>query len=282
MRMSSHFIPNSVSKKPMKIISLTAIPSRFEGLGATLESLLEQEADQVRLNIPTAYRRFPDWDGTLPSVPAGVSIIRCETDFGPATKILPAAKAFRGQDVQILFCDDDCIVPRGWADRLFKIQARRPNQAVAVYVRASYLADTSLPQGRQAWQVPITYDLPYRMSRLAQKLFGTQTAYHRPFLIPGYGDVFFGAGGVVVRPEFFDDQAWDIPQIAWLVDDVWLSAMLARKGIRIYCPWRAALPKAQDTSEQDALLALTFQGKDRQELNRAAAQYCRDSFGIWR
>lgn len=265
----------------MKIISLTAIPSRFAGLGPTLDSLAAQGADQVRLHIPHAYRRFPDWDGTLPSVPAGVQVIRCETDLGPATKILPAARALRGQDAQILFCDDDCIVPRGWAQHLFAVQAQRANEAVAVYVRPSYLPDTPPPEGRQAWQVPLSFDLPYRASRMLHKMLGTPVAHRRPFWISGYGDVFFGVGGVVVRPEFFDDLAFDIPDIAWMVDDIWLSAMLARKDIRIHCPWRAALPKAQDTAELDALQNVTFEGRGRQALNRAAAQHCRDSFGIW-
>lgn len=265
----------------MKIISLTTIPSRFAGLGPTLESLLAQRADEVRLHIPRAYRRFPDWDGSLPVVPDGVTIHRCDTDLGPATKILPAVRDLRGQDAQILFCDDDCIVPSGWASRLFAIQARRPEQAVAVYVRPSYLPDTPRPKGRQAWQVPIAFDLPYRASRLAHKLLGTVVSHRKPFWIAGQGDVFFGVGGVVVRPEFFDDVAFDIPDIAWPVDDIWLSAMLARQGTRIYCPWRAALPKAQNNAQQDSLMSATFQGKGRQELNRAAAQYCRDRFGVW-
>jgi hypothetical protein len=265
----------------MKIISLTTIPSRFSGLGPTLDALLAQGADEIRLYIPAAYRRFSDWDGRVPVVPEQVSIVRCGRDLGPATKILPACRDFRGQDAQILFCDDDCIVPRGWAARLFDIQAKRRNQAVAVYVRPSYLARTTPPGGRQAWQVPISYDLPYRASRLAHKLFGTQTAYRRPFLVPGYEEVFFGVGGVVVRPDFFDDVAYDIPDIAWPVDDIWLSAMLARKKIPIYCPFRAALPKTQNNLDQDSLLNATFLGKDRQELNRAASEYCRDTFGIW-
>lgn len=265
----------------MKVISLTSIPSRFAGLGPTLDSLAAQGADEVRLHIPRAYRRFPDWDGDLPSVPAGVRIIRCDTDLGPATKVLPAARDLRGQDARILFCDDDSIVPHGWADRLFALQARRTDEAVAVYVRPSYLPDTAPPTGRQAWQVPIRYDLPYRASRLAHRLLGSPIVHRRPFWISGYGDVFFGVGGVVVRPDFFDDVSFDIPEIAWMVDDIWLSAMLARRSIRIYCPWLAALPKSQDISEQDSLMSATFEGKGRQELNNAAARYCRNHFGVW-
>jgi hypothetical protein len=172
-------------------------------------------------------------------------------------------------------------VPHGWAQRLFALQARRPDQAVAVYVRPSYLSGASPSNGRQAWQVPIEYDFPYRFSRLAHKLFSTPVAYRRPFWLSGYGEVLFGVGGAVVRPEFFDDAAFDIPDIAWLVDDIWLSAMLARRGILIYCPWRAALPKSQDTAERDSLMDTVFQGMGRQDLNRAAAQYCRDQFGVW-
>ena len=265
----------------MKIISLTTIPSRFGGLEPTLNSLLAQGADQVRLHIPHAYKRFPDWDGRLPTVPAGVQIVRCDTDLGPATKVLPAARDLRGQDAQILFCDDDCIVPLGWANRLFRLQASRPKEAVAVYVRSAYLPRNEPPKGRQAWQVPITLDLPYRASRLANKLLGTPVARRRPFWMSGYGEVFFGVGGVVVRPDFFDDVAYDIPDIAWPVDDIWLSAMLARKGIRIYCPWRAALPNSQDSSERDSLQKAIFMGRDRQALNKGASEFCRSTFGVW-
>ena len=42
----------------------------------------------------------------------------------------------------------------------------------------------------------------------------------------GFADILQGLGGVVVRPDFFDDEAFDIPDILWAVDDVWLSGML--------------------------------------------------------
>ncbi|MGV0961457.1 MAG: glycosyltransferase [Limnohabitans sp.] len=268
---------------PMRVISLTSIPKRFGGLGPTLESLLAQGADEVRLYVPATYDRFPEWDGRLPKVPTGVNICRTDRDLGPATKILPAARDLRGQAAQILFCDDDCIVAPGWANRLFSIQAQRPNEAVAVYVRPAegYVANPVKAPGRRAWQLPIRYALAYRASRLAHKLFGTPVGRRRPFVVPGYGEVFFGVGGVVVRPDFFDDIAFDIPDVARPVDDVWLSANLARRGIHIYCPWMAALPDASDMASQDALLDAEFLGKKRQELNKAAAQVCQQKFGVW-
>lgn len=268
----------------MRVISLTSIPSRFNDLTPTILSLLRQGADQVRLYIPKTYYRFPDWDGRLPTLPNGVMICRCEEDFGPATKVLPACRDLRGTSAQILFCDDDCIVQDGWAMRLFRIQNKRRNEAVAIYVRPAegYVPNkVSAHRWPRAWQLPIHLDFPYRFSRLLFKTLGTKTFRRRPFIIPGYGDIFFGAAGVVVRPNFFDELAYNIPSEAWPVDDVWLSANLARGGIGIYCPWMAALPLSTKTAETDALLDSRFFGMNRQELNRAAAQVCQQKFGIW-
>ena len=268
----------------MKVISLTSIPSRFKYLGPTLASLMRQGADEVRLYIPNSYRRFPEWDGSLPNCPRGVMICRSDEDYGPATKILPACRDLKFSSAQILFCDDDCICPEGWAQRLFKIQRSRSNQAVAVYVRSAegYVSNKVPVKFRpRAWQLPISLDLPYRFSRLLFKTIGSNTLNRRPFIIPGYGDIFFGAAGVVVRSDFYDDLAYDIPRDAWPVDDVWLSANLARRGTLIYCPLMCALPQSTKTSSKDALLDAEFYGMKRQELNRAAAQICQKKFGIW-
>ena len=75
------------------IVSLSSIPPRFHKIGATLQALLGQSAriDRICLYIPEVYRRFPDWDGSLPEVPEGIEIHRTEADLGPATKVLAAA-----------------------------------------------------------------------------------------------------------------------------------------------------------------------------------------------
>ena len=160
----------------MRVVSLTSIPPRFASLERTLQSLLRQGADEVRLYIPAAYRRFPDWDGSLPRVPKGVGIWRCERDFGPATKILPACIDLVGTETQILFCDDDGEFAPEWAMRLFELQTVRPHQAVAAYVRSinGYVSNHVHPRYLPlAWQIPISMDFPYLLQRL-------MFAAHRP------------------------------------------------------------------------------------------------------
>ncbi|KUF09425.1 hypothetical protein [Pseudoponticoccus marisrubri] len=99
----------------MRVISLTSIPPRFSAIGPTLESLLAQGADRVVLALPRHYRRFP---GPMkpPPLPGGVTLLWSDTDFGPATKLLPALRAY--PQAEITYCDDDVIYGAGWLDAL--------------------------------------------------------------------------------------------------------------------------------------------------------------------
>lgn len=269
----------------MRIISLSSIPPRFPFLEPTLRSLVAQQGvDEIRLYIPKRYRRFPEYDGTLPIVPEGITICQIEDDLGPATKILPATRDFRGKDAQLLFCDDDLIYPEGWADRLFKAQSRRKTEAVATLGRDVQGnvpdAPISMPRPRVR-QALAKYDLRYRASRLLSKLFGITPPLWRPVIISGYADILFGVGGVVVRPEFFDDESFDILPEAFPVDDIWLSAQLARKNIPVYCPRRFPCAPTSVQSDIDALLDAEFMGAARQESNRKAIVACQHLYGIW-
>lgn len=93
------------------IVSLTAIPPRFNELMPTLLSLKAQKhvnIREIRLDLPKSYRRFPFDPATdLPDLPDWVTLHLHDQDYGPATKILPAAQAYAGQDVLLFFCDDD-------------------------------------------------------------------------------------------------------------------------------------------------------------------------------
>jgi hypothetical protein len=60
-------------------------------------------------------------------------------------------------------------------------------------------------------------------------------------------------GGAVIRPEFFDDTAHKIPGVLWAVDDVWLSGLLAAKGIPIWLPKGIEMPETTAAHDIDSL-----------------------------
>ena len=241
----------------MTLVTLSSIPPRFGLIGPTLEALVAQGGvDGVELYLPHRYRRFPDWDGTLPAVPAGVSIHRCDTDFGPATKVLCAVKRHRGDDLRLLFCDDDRDYRPGWAKGLLAEADRYPDRAVALagWDIAGLTTRTAFATPRHARRSR-TWDMAYRVARLKQLLSGqgkaklSQKPPRRIIAQAGFADVFEGYGGVVVRPDFFDDATFDIPAQAFHVDDVWLSGALTRQGIGI---WLAAEGEADLDIDIDA------------------------------
>lgn len=275
----------------MLVISLTSIPPRFPLIGTTLDCLLRQDvpADRILLMIPQAYRRFPDWDGALPDVPDGVTITRCDEDFGPATKVLPAARMFQGQDVDILFCDDDRIYPPGWT-RVF-VDARRdhPHAAIAPVAReASELFDSAQirdhhPRAVQRpWQTDIVFLLRYAAYMAADRIWGdAEKPSRRVIKTAGYSDLFQGLGGVMVRPEHIPDAAYDIPGTCWPVDDVWMSGMLALNGVPLWTPADTYQPNLAPAHFQGALVRSEIGGVGQVEADGRCYQLMRDRFGIW-
>ena len=116
------------------IISLTTIPPRMAKLGPTLNSLLKQTAGvrSIILWLPKKYRRDTFNNYRAPDVPPGVEVRYCDTDYGPATKILPAVRFFQGQDVRLIYCDDDEIYEPDWAELLISESERFPNDCISI------------------------------------------------------------------------------------------------------------------------------------------------------
>ena len=276
----------------MLIVSLSSIPSRFDKLRPTLDCLLDQTAqiDRIILYIPETYRRFPDWDGVLPDVPERVEIHRVPRDMGPATKVLYAAQEFRGQDVNLLLCDDDRRYKPGWAQAFLDAQKDHPNDCIAI---AGFEADRygqskmlDRPQPR-AVRRSRTWDLKFQAKMVWEFLFPpVDRKYLREptrvtFKSSGYVDCFEGFGGALMKPDFFDDSSFDIPEVIWAVDDVWLSGCLAVKGVRIW-----ALADEHDTQHTpagvyDALHKATIEGADRDDANSACIKHFQDTHGVW-
>jgi hypothetical protein len=81
------------SLSPRFIFSLTTSPTRIKELEPTIKSLLSQTlpAAYIRVNVPLKFGRtgeeyeIPEWLSAMP----GVRIVRCATDYGPGTKLVP-------------------------------------------------------------------------------------------------------------------------------------------------------------------------------------------------
>jgi hypothetical protein len=252
------------------IITLSSIPPRFGHLRPTLDSLLRQRlpAERIILYVPEFYRRFPEWDGCLPQVPEGVEIHRTDKDLGPATKVLPAVREFAGEDIDILFCDDDVEYDRDWTRRFAELRKAMPRACIA-------------EAGKDIFDIKSRP--PDRLPRMVRE---RRTFLHRlwrksGFIESGYCDILHGVGGAIVRPDFFPDTAFEIPEILWTVDDVWLSGQLEAKGIPIWL--NADAPRRRERRNRDiaALRKMVHEGRGRTAANRDGVEYLRKTWGIW-
>ena len=261
------------------IITLSSVPPRFAHLGPTLASLLQQTlpAAQIILYLPHRYRRFPDWDGTLPDLPPGITLRRVPEDLGPGTKILPALQEFAGQNVELLFCDDDVLYPPDWHQRFKRLRHAHPDAALC----------------------EVSHDLPGaehrrqpRMQRWSQTDLDAHIAtlpWPKPKPPPlirksGYADVLEGWGGAMVRPAFFDKRVFDIPPHLWMVDDPWLSGHLALRRIPIWTNADHLPPQRRHAVAHDIapLFFAVFDGNGRQDSDEACIAHYQTVHRIWR
>ena len=204
-----------VAGQPRVVVSLTTIPSRLPRLRPTLSSLLTQDypPTAIYLAVPRQSMReqkpyrLPDWLAQHPAV----TVIDCERDWGPASKLLPALLAERERpDTLVIAVDDDNIYPREMVATFVKFSQRLPDAALC------FRGHVVSPAGR--WKG-------------SRAVFGTRVS------TPARMDIITGCGGILVKPRFFDGAVFDYrgaPPSAFFVDDVWISGHLARRGVRRY------------------------------------------------
>ena len=229
----------------MYAISLTSIPPRFDRLGPVLSALLAQRPTPARviLCLPRRYARFPG-SFTPPPLPDGVDLLWHDTDLGPATKALPAARHMVGRMPRLIYCDDDWIMGPGWAKAL--LDAAHPYEATT-------------GQG-------------YSVTRLRRQPTA-QSASHT--------EIAQGFTGVCVDPAWLNGPDTDPPPAAWPVDDIWLSGHLARQSISVrpVPVARQAMRLAHEDGHnlQDNVIG----GRTRHAANVACLTILTERYGIW-
>lgn len=279
------------------IISLSSIPPRFDKIGQTLESLLDQsvKADEIRLYIPKTYERFPDYDGHLPEVPEGVTIYQPNEDYGPASKALHCIKdTSLDPDTKIMFCDDDEIYDHNWIANFVEHSKDYPDCALcgSALLMDNYngFVRTYTPD-----ELPRAKEFPKKLSGLyriylffriwrqqgLQKALNTKLS--RPlFSKSGYEDIFEGFAGVMVKPRFFTDEVFNIPKLGKFQDDIWLSANVTANGFKIRVVSKQLRPVFSEAEGSNPLKHATFDGDDRFDINDKLIAYCQEKFGIWK
>jgi len=230
----------------MYAISLTSIPPRLARLGPVLDSLLAQDPPPagVFLCLPRRYRRFHG-PAVPPALPRGVTLLRPPDDNGPASKVLPAARMLAGREMALLYCDDDWLMPPGWAARL--LRGWRGTDAVA---GAGFGVE--------------------RLKRQPQRAFSAARV-----------DIAQGYAGVLVRPEWLADDHCAPPPAAWPADDIWLSGQLARQGIAVRLQRDARAGMRLAIVDHHALQDAVIDGRTRHAADLAGAEELTARYGLW-
>jgi hypothetical protein len=266
------------------IISLTTVPPRFPYVGENLRGLLRQNAeiDAINLYIPKQYKRFSYKEYELPILPEGVNLRIVPQDYGPATKVLPAVKEYKNQDVMILFCDDDKVYDPSWAQRFIQAAEERPGHAICEeggFLKMPNYAANDWTSNRKPQAQFLNKNILYRVKRAVS--LGTWKPSKGTS--SGYVDILEGWGGVLVRPEFFDQLSFEIPELLWTVDDVWLSGCLERCAVPIWLNVKNKVRASSNSNEiKDAALRnFVYNGYGRVAANRACIKYFQEKYRIW-
>jgi hypothetical protein len=225
-----------VQKKERVIVTFTTVPGRINKVRYTIASILNQtvRVDEICIYVPYKSSKgneyiIPEWMEELERKLLQFKIKRCNRDWGPATKIIPALLEFENMDCTIIYIDDDIIYNKNMLETLISYNKIYPGYAIC----------------NQGWDVERWNGKSSLFSR---------TLHHAAKYIPNvdpynhvFTDVLQGFSGVLVKPQFFDMKKLvnfdEYPQEVFFVDDVYLSGHLNDQGIhRISTLIQSGLP----------------------------------------
>lgn len=243
------------------IASLSTLPDRINNLEATIQSLLNQTRppDEIVLALPDFSKRQ-----NMPYfVPQGlerfpIRILRCEKDWGPATKFIPVIQeelnAGRG-DTLIIVVDDDRIYPPDALETYLYYNERLPDAALA-------FRGAPMPQGLK-WTKP-------------KLCLGSKIREPRRVA------VMMGCGSYFIQPRFFDSLLWDYsaaPEAAFYMDDIWISGCLDRRGIEKYVVPASAMMRTDP--RQRGTMTLDEVPNGRRWSNNEVIRFFGDSWNVF-
>ena len=199
------------------IAAISTLPDRIANLEATIGCLLDQTRppDEIILALP----QFSIRQQKAYAIPnylqafANLRVLRCEKDWGPATKFIPLVQeelaASRG-DTLIWVMDDDRTYPPDALETFVHYSQQLPDAALCFRGAA----------------------IRRHAKKSALEIFrGSEIRAPKPVAVST------GCGSYLIQPRFFDARLWDYsaaPEAAFYMDDIWISGWLDRRGVPKY------------------------------------------------
>src|SRR5437667_6509318 len=252
---------SSRSGHPRVIVSLSTVPDRINNLRPTIRSLLKQTRppDEIVLAIPEFSVReqrpyvVPKYISRLPRV----RVLRCREDWGPATKFIGAIQdelAAGRENTLIMVVDDDRIYPRDALETYLYYSEQLPNAALCFRGAA----------------MPSTLDWD-----------DANMIYPKDLREPPSVAAITACGSYLLRPRFFDESLWDYsaaPQVAFHIEDIWISGCLNRHGLRRYVVPASAMMRS--VLRQRWTVSLN-KIPGRQKLNNEIIAFFRETWDVF-
>ncbi len=273
------------------VLSLTSIPPRFKYLPQFFKRLEKQTLRpvSVEINLAKSYRRFPGELPALPNLPEWVKVLWQDTDFGPATKILPTIERYKNSNQDILACDDDRIYGRQWIQGFAYQRHLHPEGILCAcgfnideYYDLRRVAEHKKEPVGRYFRTPELNKVHLQQVALEKITFNLRNGEWRQLSYPGYIDIFEGFRGYLIKPHYLPEEAWNIVDDFWMVDDVWLSGMAA---LNSHYAWLHDMPMNRDYDRRidrlHGLYTIEEEGKQRDELNKRCIAYFQEKYGIW-
>lgn len=244
------------------IASLTTLPDRIANLEPTIRSLLDQTRppDEIVVAIPqfsirekTEYA-IPDYLKKIPRV----RLLRCEKDWGPATKFIPIIQeelAAGREQTLIMVVDDDRIYPPDALEIFLHYHAQLPDAALC-------FRGGLIPRNL-VWFLP-------KIFRASQIREVKRVA------------VITGTASYLIQPHFFNSALWDYsdaPAGAFYMDDIWISAQLDRRGIDKYVVPASRMMRS--VRAQFGTMTLYHVPKGVTRSNTEVIKYFRDTWKVF-
>jgi hypothetical protein len=257
------------------VVSLTSIPARFSSLGGLMDMFQAQTLppDAVKLYIPKEYDLRKFGKPNLKTIPDDFDVQVCDQDYGPATKILPAAKQHMGQEIALIYCDDDRNYDQDMIKRLMSIFDGKSRTAAA-----NEVVKVSRALFKERYETRKTFYKTLRALSLGLWDPKNQGKLANFFIAAGMG-------GVAIKPEWLNEEAFDIPTMFRPVDDVWLSGHLTANNVTIKRSGEQRSGERtvneQDITLIDPLTTYEHDGMDRASADAACVRYFQKHKNIW-